>query len=137
MSQYKAIFGRFFRYGVVGGFGTVIHLVIIFLFVEYFKLTPIVSSVAGFFIVLVFSYFLNRFWTFQTKNTNRFQFIKYVIVSVIGLVINISIMYITIDILLWPYLLGAITMSFFVALTNFILNQVWTFNNKQADIKRS
>jgi putative flippase GtrA len=137
MSQYKAIFGRFFRYGVVGGFGTVIHLVIIFLFVEYFKLTPIVSSVAGFFIVLVVSYFLNRFWTFQTKNTNRFQFIKYVIVSVIGLVINISIMYITIDILLWPYLLGAITMSFFVALTNFILNQVWTFNNNQADIKRS
>lgn len=137
MSQYKSIFGRFFRYGVVGGFGTVIHLVIIFLFVEYFKLTPIVSSVAGFFIVLVVSYFLNRLWTFQANTKTKFQFIKYVIVSLIGLVINISIMYITIDILLWPYLLGAITMSFFVALTNFILNQVWTFNNKQEDIKRS
>lgn len=137
MSQYKAIFGRLFRYGVVGGFGTVLHLVIIFLLVEYFKLTPLVSSVAGFFIVLVVSYFLNRFWTFQTKNTNRFQFIKYVIVSLIGLVINVSIMYITIDILLWPYLLGAITMSFFVALTNFILNQVWTFNTRQTDMERS
>jgi len=118
---------NFFRYIIVGGFGAVVHVGIIFLLVEFIKLSPLVSSVIGFVFVLIISFLLNKHWTFQIKVNQKFQFTKYLIVSLIGLLLNTLIIFITVNVLNWSYEYGVIIMVIVVALNNFILNQFWTF----------
>lgn len=124
---YKQKVVPIFRYGVVGILGAFIHICATVALVEWFQLNPVLSSIIGFIVVLIISFFLNKKWTFQVKESNFLQFAKYLTVSLTGLALNTLIMYVTVNVLEWPYLYGMGVMVVAVALCNFSLNQLWTF----------
>lgn len=123
-------FTQMFKYGVVGGIGASIHFGTVVLLVEVFRKNPIVSSALGFSIVVGISYILNKHWTFRIeKKDNSYRFLKYLIVSCLGFALNISIMYYSVEIFNWSYIVGQIIVTVVIPVSNFILNKFWTFSD--------
>ncbi|TGE37840.1 GtrA family protein [Desulfosporosinus fructosivorans] len=117
------------RYGLVGLLGTILHFSSLIALVELAHLDPVVGSAAGFLLVLLISYYLNRNWTFRAKNGGKRQFCYYTMVSLIGLGLNSAIMFIVVHLLHWSYLYAQCLVVMVVPVSNFIMNRRWTFDD--------
>lgn len=62
--------GQFVRYCVVGGTGTFIDLVCLYIFVDYFHISVIAAATISFLLAVVNNYTLKRVWTFRSKSKN-------------------------------------------------------------------
>ncbi|MBA9086786.1 putative flippase GtrA [Fontibacillus solani] len=130
MSKIKRLLaGQFFKYGLVGVIGTVTHTGILWLLTEQTGLNPLLSSILGYLLSLLISYYLNSILTFKRSITLKF-FIKYATVSSFGLFVNITILFIFENILLMHYMIGQIISIVVVPILNFTLNKYWAFNTK-------
>lgn len=135
----KKMLLKMVRYGVVGMIGTGTHFLLLILLVEWGGVHPFVGSCLGFIAALIASYFLNRTWTFVTVAEGRGRrgiFLKYTVVSLIGLMLNMGMMYVFLTWLVWPYLCAQAMVVFVVPLSNFLLNYYWTFDGEKLDLKR-
>jgi putative flippase GtrA len=121
---------RLFKYGVVGLLGTLLHFGVLYVLVEAAFMNPIAASALGFILVLCISYLLNRRWTFEASTTGWIPLLKYTVVSCTGLLLNTLIMYISVDLLDWHYLIGQCLVVLAVPLSNFVFNSYWTFKNR-------
>ncbi|MDQ7095552.1 GtrA family protein [Desulfosporosinus sp. PR] len=115
------------RYGLVGIFGTILHFSSVIGLVELAHIDPVVSSVAGFLLVLLVSYHLNSVWTFRTTDQQKRRFFYYTLVSLIGLGLNTTIMFIDVHVLRQSYLYGQCLVVVVVPISNFFMNRKWTF----------
>ena len=123
-------FKQMVRYGVVGVIGASIHFGTVILLVEVFKQNPVYSSAFGFSIVVAISYLLNKHWTFKVKEKGKSnRFFKYIVVSCLGFGINVSIMYYSVNIAHWSYILGQSIVTVVIPVSNFTLNKFWTFSD--------
>ena len=86
---------RFFKFGLVGGLGTVINLVI-FALLSFAGVNYIISSVIAFIIAATSNYILNSIYVFDDRGHKRTKilWIKFMSVSVFSLVINLIILFI-------------------------------------------
>ena len=123
------------RYGVVGVMGALVHMSTLFLLVELGVTGHVVATTIGFVLALLISYGVNRIWTFGYSGSYWASLIRYCVVSLIGLGLNILIITLFTDILgLW-YGWGAFVAVGAVALNNFILNNAWTFTHETSDTR--
>ncbi len=121
----------FFRYAIVGLLGAAVHLFILTVLVEWIHWDPIVSSIAGFLVVLTLSYWLNVKWSFEhAQQSHRKAIFRYTFVSVLGLYLNTLIMFCLVNRLGIWYLLGQAIATLIVPIHNFLLNFYWTFRSK-------
>lgn len=80
----EALLGRIFRFGVVGVSGFVIDFSITALL--YSVVGMYVATGVGFTLAATSNYFFNRRWTWRSTDPNiKSQFIKFYVVSVVGL----------------------------------------------------
>lgn len=132
----KPSVAKLLRYGAVGVLGAATHMSTLFVLVETHSAEPIAATTAGFILALLVSYLANRFWTFGFSGSYWASMIKYCLVSLIGLGLNILIIKLFTDMLgLW-YGWGALTAVVAVALNNFLLNNAWTFTSRDRSAKR-
>ena len=95
----------------------------------------IIAGAIAIIFVMFYNYIINKIWTFrkQEKNTefnNYRQFIKFAIVGAVGAVINLSLIHLFAVIIGWNEYL-AFAVGFIVSvISNFIFNDIWTFNPK-------
>src|SRR5208283_269723 len=76
----------FIKYGIVGCLGTAVDLGSLYLFVDYLHIPLLVATAISFMLAVINNFILNKYWTFQNKNSNiRKQFIKFMLVSITGL----------------------------------------------------
>lgn len=122
-------FFQFIRFGLVGVVSTLTHIGTLVLLVELIKLTPILASTIGFILAVIVSYFLNYRFTFRAQGAHTSYFPKYVLVCIIGFILNTGIMYLTIEILKWWYVAGQICTLMVVPISNFTLNRFWAFKS--------
>jgi putative flippase GtrA len=119
----------------VGGIGTGIDFFIVFLLVEGTGMNPVFAVLPGFLCATWNNFFLNKIWTFpETSSTFRRLWIKFFIVSSIGLGMTILLMYVFWDIFGIHYLLGKLFTSFVVLLWNFFANKYWTFRARERHV---
>ena len=121
----------FLRYAIVGLLGAAVHISILNILVEWAHWDPIVSSVAGFLVVLTLSYWLNVKWSFEhSEQSHRKAIFRYTLVSIMGLGLNTLIMFCLVNGLGIWYLLGQAIATLIVPIHNFLLNFYWTFKIK-------
>jgi len=90
----EQVLTKFLKFGVVGGSGLVIDFVITYLLKEKLKVHKFVANSIGFMAAATNNYFLNRIWTFESSSNNMAgEFSLFFFFSMIGLVINNSILY--------------------------------------------
>lgn len=126
----KGIIRNFVKYGMVGVIGTVVHTAILTLCVELLDIRAIYSTILGFIGSLVLSYKLNSIWTFKENNNTSFSFLKYLVVCLSGLLINVLIMFLTVDVFHSSYIIGQGIAIIVVPIFNFTLSQYWAFSAK-------
>ena len=122
---------KLFTYGIIGLLGTFIHFSTLVFLVEILNLDPVISSSIGFIFTVIISFILNKKFTFKIKtSTNSILFIKYTIVSLTGFFLNSFIMYFTVHLLSIHYSIGQAIVIIVLPISNFLLNNYWTFNEK-------
>lgn len=122
--------GNFLKYAIVGVIGTVIYLLILIVLIEVLKYEPVISSTIGFIIIVIISYWLNYRWTFNSNSRHLVAFPRYAVVSVIGLGLNASIIFIAVNVFHLWYGIGQIVSFIVIPLCNFSLNSYWSFKTR-------
>jgi putative flippase GtrA len=118
---------KFIKFCFVGLLNSILDVSIFVFLIEKIKSPLIVSNTLSFFSVVLISFFLNKFWTFRNnKNEKRIQFIKFFLVSLIGLMLSNILLYFFVKIGVF-YLLAKIIVIVLVVFWNFFVNNFWTF----------
>lgn len=88
----------FTKFFLTGAFNTAFDISIVnvlsFSFSLYRGIPLVIASVFSFCIVLLFSYFINRSWSFNSRGTVSEEFYRFTTASILSFAINISLLYI-------------------------------------------
>ncbi len=89
---------KFLKFGVVGFSGLFIDFGLTYLFKEVLHVQKYVSNAIGFMMAASSNYFLNRIWTFESTNPNiALEYTEFIVISLIGLIINTAILYLLVS----------------------------------------
>ena len=119
------IFRQFISFSVIGAIGTAGHFAVLIISVQILSTDPITGSMAGFLVDAIINYLLNYHFTFKSGARHLESFPKFFTIAIIGLVLNISIMYVMTQ---WLYyLVSQAIATAIVLIWNFLCNRFWTF----------
>lgn len=123
----KKLLAQFMKFGVVGVIAFVIDYGFMILLTEVFGVPYLISTTVSFIISVVFNYFASMRFVFKRKDdmSRRHEFIIFVILSVIGLVINDVFMWLMVDFLFIDYRISKIVVTFIVAVWNFVTRKIF------------
>ena len=124
------------KYGVSGVCGGCIQVGLLYVFVDIFSVWYIRGVVLAFSISLVATFFLQKYWTFQdyTISSVGYQSIRYILIALIALALNITFMYILVDIFQLWYIMAQIIVVGTIGVVTFLLNKRFTFNNNNITV---
>ncbi len=134
--ELKPLITKFVKFGVVGASGMVVHFGVLYLFREIVGLNSFVANTIGFVTAATTNYIFNRIWTFRSHEKQvAVEYMKFILVSVIGLGINNGTLWLGSKLLpawnddwrfyiLWIVAVGVTT------LWNFFGNMLFTFKQK-------
>lgn len=120
---------KFIKFGVVGFSGLFVDFGITWLTKEKFGVPKYVANAIGFSSAASTNYFLNRIWTFESTNPEiMVEYGEFIIISLIGLVINTFILYLLVSKLKMNFYLAKVFAIGIVTIWNFFANVFITFN---------
>ena len=145
--ELRPLITKFIKFGVVGASGMVVDYGVLFVMHNLFGLGDILSNTISFTCAATSNYFLNRIWTFRSKEKQvGVEYVKFLAVSIVGLLINNSVLLICKNI--WPdiyenvflnlgnqpitglYIFKLVAIAI-TTLWNFFGNMLFTFRKKQ------
>ena len=120
---------QYLQFITVGGLGVIINLTLLFMLTEFLGIFYIFSEMIAFLIATIHNYFLNKVWTFKEKfRENSVQkLIQYLTVSLFGLMINLSILFIVVEFFGIWYIISELFGTGASSFLNFYGNKYWTF----------
>lgn len=77
------------------------------------------------------TFFVNRRWSFNHEGLAHSAFVRYVIAYIIGYFVNLLILFIFVDNLLFPHQAIQAAAIFIVAISLFIMHKFWVFAQPQ------
>ena len=119
---------RFATFSLIGVVNTIIHFIVFMLLFETLGLHYLLASTLGFVAAVLNSYWMNSRWTFAglARRDTR-EFIRFVTVSVLALLLNFCCMLVLVDLWsLYPPLAQVISILF-TLVVNFLGNRYWSF----------
>ncbi|MEP4149144.1 MAG: GtrA family protein [Halioglobus sp.] len=122
------------RFFMVGGLTALIHYCFLFVGVSQFGLSSTVASSFGFLVAVIFNYLMHYGWTFAggvdfQPPPHGHALFRYLIMILCGFIINAIIMFLSVQVLGWNYLLAQAIAYAAVLVWNFILANRWVFSN--------
>jgi dolichyl-phosphate beta-glucosyltransferase len=121
-------FAVFMKYATVGITGTALDVGSLYVFVDLLHIPVLVAAAMSFVLAVINNFILNKFWTFQNSGRNvKKQFIKFMIVSVVGLALTEICMALFVYLLGIWYIASKLITSVIVLTWNFLANKNWTF----------
>ena len=126
----REMLGQLFRFGVVGGLSTLVYAAVYWPLATY-VVHPVLASVLGFAVAVVFGYVLHSNWSFKGHGTERTPATqtKFVLVQLFGMGLNLAFTWILTGPLLdgptwWPL----IPVATVTPLATFALQRSWVFD---------
>lgn len=120
-------YDRFIQYSMAGLFGTIVHWMLFVLLILYNKEQVVRASGIGFLCGAVVNYFLNYYLTFHSDKKHIESASKFSVVAVLLFGINISLMYLFVQLLMIPALPSQILSTAVVLPVGYMLNKYLTF----------
>jgi dolichol-phosphate mannosyltransferase len=123
---------RFAKFLLVGLSGTLINTGLLWLLTEYAGLFYIVSSGIAIELAIISNFVMNNFFTFSDRRSSRLsvfflRLLNYNLISLIGLGINIGLLWLLTEIAGIYYLISQILGIICVTLFRYVLNLRWTW----------
>lgn len=121
---------KFLKFGVVGTTGLFVDFGITYLCKEKLKWNKFVANSCGFSMAVINNYLLNRFWTFNSSNTQwQAEFGKFVLFSLVGLGLNNLLLYLFHNKLHIKFYVSKGMATVCVFVWNFLSNYFFTFRS--------
>ena len=124
----EALYLKFLKFGLVGCSGLVLDFSLTYLAKEKLRWNKYLANSLGFIVACISNYLLNRVWTFHSTDPEiGWQFSKFFLVAVGGLLLNNLVIYLLTEKLKLNFYFSkalAIGLGFF---WNFALNYLYTF----------
>ena len=120
------LFQQIIKFGIVGGLAFIIDYGIYTLLSQLLGIYYILASIISFSISVIFNYILSIKWVFDvTKKQTTKEFIIFIVLSVIGLIINSIILYICVELFNIHDMIGKIIATIIVMVYNFITRKIF------------
>jgi dolichol-phosphate mannosyltransferase len=123
---------QLFHFGVVGGSGYVVNLVVFTLLTKGADLNHLLAAVGAFVVAVTNNFLLNRHWTFRRQGSKEshagFQAARFFTVSVVGLGVNLAILELLVSAAGMSELPSQAIAVALATPVNFIGNKLWTFD---------
>lgn len=121
---------RFILFCVVGAISTIIDLFFLYIGVNILGLNLFISATLSFGIASINGYLLNQRLTFKrSKDASLAQYIQFMIVSVVGLILTIILLYSFTKYLHIYYIIAKLITVLIVVFWNYFANVFWTFKD--------
>ncbi|MBL1277264.1 MAG: GtrA family protein [Ectothiorhodospiraceae bacterium] len=115
------------RFAVSGGLATLTHVSVAIVMIEWFSVRPVFAAGIAFAVALVISYSLNYHWTFSASGPHRVMLPRFVLVAILGLLLNIGITYSVVDMAGYWYGYALMLVVISVPIMTFVLSKLWVF----------
>ena len=121
--KYKEII----NYIIVGGCTTIVSIASYFLF-RLIISNYLVCTILSWIVAVIFAYFTNRIFVFNSKNKNIFlELIKFVFARVLSLLSELLVMFILVDLVNIDDKISKIIVQFIVLVLNYVFSKVFVF----------
>jgi dolichol-phosphate mannosyltransferase len=122
------------RFCVVGGLGILVNLAILWLLVELGAMWYMAAATVSFMAAVTFNFIGNKVFAFRDDRkaalTVASQYVKFIMVSVGSLLVNLAVLFVLVDVAgLW-YVLGQVVAIVTATAGNFLGNKLWTFGTR-------
>ncbi len=119
---------KILKFGVVGMSGMTIDFAVTYLCKEKIRIHKYIANAIGFVMAASWNYTFNRIWTFESHNPHiGFEFLRFFIVSLIGLGINTLMLWVFVSKFKQNFYLSKLFAIGVVLIWNFIVNWLVTF----------
>ena len=121
------------KYYSVGGSGVLVNLGILYALTDFMGLWYIASQVIAISISISSNFLFNRFWTFSgsiQEQRNSVMYVKFIIVSLIGMGIQLGITFALVENIALYYRYAAGIGLVVAGAINYVVNRRWTFGIK-------
>lgn len=124
-----SILFKFIKFAFVGTTGLIIDFGTTYLLKEKVKINKFIANAVGFSLAASSNYLWNRIWTFQSHNPEiLFEYSSFILVSVIGLGINTSVLWLLTRKSKRNFYLAKAFATLVTVIWNFSANFLFTFN---------
>jgi len=120
---------QLFRYTYVGGMAFIVDFSSLFFFTEFLHLYYLISAGIAFILGLIINYILSIVWVFNKRvfSSKSIEFGIFILIGIIGLGLNILLIWIFTEQIHFHYLLSKIASTVFVYLWNFFARKYILF----------
>ena len=121
------------KYYVVGGSGVLVNLGILYALTDFAGFWYTASQVIAISVSISSNFLFNRFWTFSDSienQRNSVMYIKFLIVSLIGMGIQLGITFALVENIAMYYMYAAGIGILVAGAINYVVNRRWTFGIK-------
>ena len=120
-----------YKFTIVGACNGILVLILTIFFTGFLNIFYLFSVLIAYEIAIISSFFMNDKWTFQVKkiSSTHIRFVKYNTFSLMGLGVNMSILFLLTNFLEIHYVLSE-TIAIFIAFTfNYTASKKISFKN--------
>jgi putative flippase GtrA len=121
---------RLVKFGIVGSISFVIDFGLTYFGKEKLKLNKFIANTIGFIFSVGVNFMLNKYWTFQSMDTNfGVQFAKFITIASFALIINSIIIYLLNVKIRMNFYFSKLIAVFIVMFFNYSMNTLYTFTS--------
>lgn len=126
-SKTEKLLIQIFKFVIVGGIATVIDFGILTLLKELFGVNEIIANTISFTVSVIYNYIASMRWVFDVDKSKdqKKQFIIFITLSIVGLILNNIIMWLCTTLLLIHYIIGKVFATVIVMVFNFITRKLF------------
>ena len=128
--MYQTLNNRFIKYTTAGGLATVVHYVIFLAVIQATSRPPWQATFLASIIGALVAYILNYHYTFMSKIGHFTLLPKFLVVAVLGVILQTFIVAVLNQHWHLHYLLAQLIATGFGLVLTFLINSFWTFNDR-------
>ena len=123
----KKLFEQITKFAVVGGTAFIIDYFGMIFLTEVLHINYLISSIISFTLSMIYNYVLSVRWVFTVNNqlSRQKQFVIFVLLSVVGLLLNTLFMWMFTDLVHLDYRIAKIIATALVMVYNFISRKIF------------
>lgn len=129
----------FVLYLFFGGLTTLINIVSYHVSYNILTIPNVPSTVLAWVLAVIFAFVTNKLWVFDSPSFDNKRILRHEILTFLGVrigtgILDVAIMYVTIDIMTWPSLFWKCVSNVIVIVLNYVASKLVIFNKSGNNI---